>query len=85
MTLIERINSAGTTVIMATHDRGIVDRMQKRVVELSGGEILRDQRSAGYQKLSTGSNKIVDSALTNTSAQKVIETISFFQDEDEVR
>jgi len=85
MTLIERINSAGTTVIMATHDRGIVDRMQKRVVELSGGEILRDQRSAGYQKVSTGSNKIVDSALTNTSAQKVIETISFFQDEDEVR
>lgn len=85
MTLIERINSAGTTVIMATHDRGIVDRMQKRVVELSGGEILRDQRSAGYQKVATGSNKIVDSALTNTSAQKVIETISFFQDEDEVR
>ncbi|WP_084028385.1 cell division ATP-binding protein FtsE [Candidatus Rhodoluna planktonica] len=59
MALIERINLAGTTVIMATHDRGIVDRMQKRVIELSGGEILRDQRSSGYQKVATGTNPIV--------------------------
>ena len=43
MALIERINLAGTTVIMATHDRGIVDRLKKRVVELKDGEIIRDQ------------------------------------------
>ena len=48
MALIERINLAGTTVVMATHDRGIVDRFQKRVVEMSQGKIVRDQRSAGY-------------------------------------
>ena len=54
MALIERINLAGTTVVMATHDRGIVDRLQKRVVELRNGEIVRDQRAAGYQKNPTG-------------------------------
>ncbi len=54
MALIERINQAGTTVVMATHDRGIVDRLQKRVVELRNGEIIRDQRAAGYQKNPTG-------------------------------
>ncbi len=42
MALIERINLAGTTVVMATHDRKIVDRMQKRVVEIRDGEIIRD-------------------------------------------
>jgi cell division transport system ATP-binding protein len=48
MSLIERINLAGTTVIMATHDRGIVDRLKKRVVELKDGEIIRDQVGGSY-------------------------------------
>jgi cell division transport system ATP-binding protein len=48
MALIERINTAGTTVIMATHDRGIVDRLKKRVVELKDGEIIRDQVGGSY-------------------------------------
>jgi cell division transport system ATP-binding protein len=48
MALIERINLAGTTVIMATHDRGIVDRLKKRVIELKDGEIIRDQVGGGY-------------------------------------
>lgn len=48
MSLINSINLAGTTVVMATHDRSIVDRMQKRVVELSHGRIVRDQVSGGY-------------------------------------
>lgn len=48
MALIERINLAGTTVVMATHDRGIVDRLQKRVVELRDGEIIRDQTGGSY-------------------------------------
>ena len=54
MALIERINLAGTTVVMATHDRSIVDRLQKRVVELRGGQIVRDQVASGYQKYPTG-------------------------------
>ncbi len=48
MTLLERINASGTTVVMATHEAGIVDQMQRRVIELSSGEIVRDERSAGY-------------------------------------
>ena len=48
MALIERINLAGTTVIMATHDRGIVDRLKKRVIELKDGEIIRDQVGGSY-------------------------------------
>jgi cell division transport system ATP-binding protein len=48
MALIHSINLAGTTVVMATHDRSIVDKMQRRVVELSQGQIIRDQTSGGY-------------------------------------
>ena len=49
MALIERINAAGTTVVMATHDEGIVNRLKKRVVVLSEGKIIRDERAAGYR------------------------------------
>lgn len=48
MRLLDRINLAGTTVVMATHDRSIVDRMQKRVIELSQGKLVRDERASGY-------------------------------------
>ena len=48
MRLIERINAQGTTVVMATHDRGIVDRLKKRVVVLSNGVIVSDERDGGY-------------------------------------
>jgi cell division transport system ATP-binding protein len=51
MKLLDRINRTGTTVMMATHDAGIVDQMRKRVIELSGGHIVRDQSRGvyGYQ------------------------------------
>lgn len=49
MTLLERINLGGTTVVMATHDAGIVDQMKRRVVELIGGQVVRDERKGGYQ------------------------------------
>lgn len=52
MRLLERINQGGTTVIMATHDRSIVDRMQKRVIELSQGQLVRDERTASYRAVS---------------------------------
>ena len=48
MNLLERVNLAGTTVIMATHDQGIVDRMRRRVIQLDGGLIVRDSQGAGY-------------------------------------
>ena len=49
MTLLERINISGTTVIMATHDAGIVDQMKRRVIELISGQVVRDEREGGYQ------------------------------------
>jgi cell division transport system ATP-binding protein len=49
MTLLDRINQNGTTIIMATHDAGIVDQMQRRVIELVGGQVVRDERRGGYQ------------------------------------
>ena len=49
MTLLDRINRTGTTVVMATHDRGIVDKMRRRVVELDKGQIVRDQSRGVYE------------------------------------
>jgi cell division transport system ATP-binding protein len=51
MKLLDRINRTGTTVVMATHDSGIVDQMRKRVIELSNGAVVRDQSRGvyGYQ------------------------------------
>ncbi|MCZ4498767.1 MAG: cell division ATP-binding protein FtsE [Marmoricola sp.] len=48
MKLLDRINRTGTTVIMATHDSGIVDQMRKRVIELSDGNVVRDQSRGVY-------------------------------------
>jgi cell division transport system ATP-binding protein len=48
MAVLERINAGGTTVLMATHEAGIVDQMQRRVVELVSGQIVRDERHGGY-------------------------------------
>jgi cell division transport system ATP-binding protein len=49
MRLLDRINRTGTTVVMATHDRGIVDTMRRRVIELDKGHIVRDQSRGVYE------------------------------------
>jgi cell division transport system ATP-binding protein len=48
MKLLDRINRTGTTVIMATHDNAIVDAMRRRVIELDGGHLVRDQARGVY-------------------------------------
>ncbi|GAA4157843.1 hypothetical protein GCM10022286_09820 [Gryllotalpicola daejeonensis] len=48
MSVLERINAGGTTIIMATHEAHFVDQMKKRVIELSQGRIVRDERHGGY-------------------------------------
>jgi putative ABC transport system ATP-binding protein len=48
MRLLDRINKTGTTVVMATHDRGIVDTMRRRVIELDRGALVRDQARGVY-------------------------------------
>lgn len=53
MSLLSTINANGTTILMATHDVGIVDQMRRRVIELVGGQVVRDERSGGYQTQAT--------------------------------
>jgi cell division transport system ATP-binding protein len=49
MPLLYRINRAGTTVVMATHDSEMVDKMRRRVIALEDGRLARDERRGGYE------------------------------------
>ena len=48
MKVLDEINAMGTTIIMATHDRDIVDKMKKRVIQIEDGHIIRDDKKGGY-------------------------------------
>ncbi|WP_141014224.1 cell division ATP-binding protein FtsE [Nocardioides sambongensis] len=48
MKLLDDINATGTTVVMATHDHGIVDQFRKRVIELEHGRVVRDEAAGSY-------------------------------------
>ena len=48
MQLLYRINRSGTTVLMVTHDREMVDKMRRRVIALEDGRLARDERRGGY-------------------------------------
>ena len=50
MRLLYRINRTGTTVLVATHDQAMVDKMRRRVLELSRGQIVRDEASGLYTR-----------------------------------
>ncbi len=50
MNLLNEINLRGTTVVIATHAKDIVDKMKKRVIEIDNGVIVRDDRKGGYRK-----------------------------------
>ena len=69
MALLERINASGTTIVMATHAADFVDRMQKRVIELVAGQIVRDEREAGYGH--TAAIPVIDARLASRSADDV--------------
>ena len=53
MQLLYRINKTGTTVVVVTHDREMVDRMRRRVIELYEGRVVRDEIAGGYTEEST--------------------------------
>jgi cell division transport system ATP-binding protein len=53
MQLLYRINKTGTTVVVVTHDREMVDRMRRRVIELYEGRVVRDEVAGGYTEEST--------------------------------
>lgn len=46
--LLYRINQLGTVIILATHNKGVVDRLRRRVIELRGGKISRDEERGSY-------------------------------------
>ena len=48
MDIFTRINRAGTTIVMATHDKAIVDTMQRRVIAIEDGRVVRDEARGGY-------------------------------------
>jgi cell division transport system ATP-binding protein len=56
MQLLYRINRAGTTVIVATHDSEMVDKMRRRVIELKRGRIIRDEATGLYAQDETTSD-----------------------------
>ena len=77
MDVLRNINAAGTTVLMATHDTAIVNLMQKRVIELREGRIIRDEASGGYQ---TKANAIVEADFEPTRADSqpiLVEPLDF--------
>ncbi|PRR84280.1 cell division ATP-binding protein FtsE [Clostridium vincentii] len=49
MELLDDVNKAGTTILMATHAKNIVDEMRKRVIALENGEIVRDEKKGRYE------------------------------------
>ncbi|MDQ0258353.1 cell division transport system ATP-binding protein [Sinomonas atrocyanea] len=51
MSVLDRINQNGTTVVMATHDTDIVNSMRKRVIELVDGRVIRDEAKALYTSM----------------------------------
>lgn len=71
MTLLASINAGGTTVIMATHEAGIVDKMQRRVIELANGVIVRDERQGGY---ATASIPVIPGAPAAAQPAPVVTT-----------
>ena len=48
MEIFKEINSAGTTIVMATHDKDVVDAMGKRVIAIEQGHIVRDEKEGAY-------------------------------------
>lgn len=49
ITIFERLHKVWKTIIISTHDSALVDRSKKRVIEFSGGKIIRDQNPAQYR------------------------------------
>lgn len=62
MTVLERINSTGTTIVMATHDVALVDEMRRRVIELADGHVIRDEIGGSYTTTSIPVIKLTEAA-----------------------
>ena len=74
MMLLEKINSMGTTVVVVTHAREIVDQFAKRVVAIDGGMVVSDQMGGYYQRpdLTKLTEEAVQQAASSARRRKVI-------------
>jgi cell division transport system ATP-binding protein len=63
MRLLDRINRTGTTIVMATHDHAIVDAMQRRVVAIDEGKVIRDELAGRYETLEQPAVSVVETAV----------------------
>jgi cell division transport system ATP-binding protein len=68
MQLLYRMNQTGTTLIVATHDREMVDRMRRRVIQLEEGRVVRDERSGFYRTVGSRSGRFARSAAEPVGA-----------------
>jgi len=68
MRILDRINRTGTTVVMATHDHAIVDAMQRRVIELDRGKVMRDQSRGIYEAPTEQVTDTTQAVVTGTLA-----------------
>ena len=57
--LLDKVNSWGTTVVMATHDFNVVNLLKKRVVEINDGEVVRDEKSGLYEPRHSKTSSLV--------------------------
>jgi len=71
MKLLDRINRTGTTIVMATHDHAIVDAMQRRVVALERGVVVRDQASGRYDAFIAGDVE-APPAIDNDAMEEIV-------------
>ena len=72
MQLLYRINRAGTTVIVATHDNEMVDKMRRRVIELKRGRIIRDEATGLYAQDET-TGDLAERLKRETKASKPVD------------
>jgi cell division transport system ATP-binding protein len=69
MKVLKQVNANGTTILMATHNEEIVNQERRRVLELSGGHLIRDELSGTYDS-SVEYNKLHNDKLHNSKLQK---------------
>ena len=82
---INRNGTSGnkTTVIICTHDKTMVDRMKKRVIEIESGLIVRDEKESGYsESLSDDTKKIADSKSRTSLYSGASDLVTYGDDED---
>lgn len=73
MRILDRINRTGTTVVMATHDHAIVDAMQRRVIELDRGRVMRDESRGIYESRQPHQGRDAQAVIDDATYSELID------------